>query len=132
MLEITNNSNKINEFKLFVKPAKCKDDYNNVVKNQKGFLDNDNVVSEKKIDSKISSSLTFEIYNKTLSENLSKILLQPKKSLKFYLKITRENNSEIGQWKCSKLIAKLLNKKNSKRKSVIIKSFMADSNTKGH
>lgn len=134
MLQIANNSNKANEFELFVKPINCKDEYNDVIRNKRGSIDNTKEDSAlKKNNRKGNSSLNFEIYSKDLSKKLNKVLLKPKESLNFYLKITRENNSEIGQWKCSKIVAKVSNNKgNNIKKSVIIKSLIPDSNNKGH
>ncbi|MFV9552571.1 hypothetical protein [Algibacter sp. PT7-4] len=132
LIQLTNNSNKTIEFNLFVKEVKCNQANFDVVKNQKGIIDNFNDVNKPKAN-KNKSSLLFEIYNESMNNTmLDKISLKTKESIKLYLKITRKDNSEIGQLKCTKIIAKPLNNKENKiKKSVVIKTFIADSNIQG-
>lgn len=136
LLQLKNNSNKNANFKLSSKWVKCKDEYEDVVRNKFGNIDSEPENNfSKKSNNKDISSLTIELYNEKLNKKLSQISLSPNETIKFYVKIIRENNSEIGQWECSKIIAKqLLGNKKEKtvKKSVIIKSFIPDPNLKGH
>ena len=136
LLKLKNNSNKVANFKLSSKSVKFRKKYENVVRNKVGNIDNDqDDNNSKKANNMDASSLTIEIYNEKLNKKLNKISLSPNETIKFYVKIIQENNSEIGQWKYSKIIAnKLLNNKKEKiiKKSVIIKSFIPDPNIKGH
>ncbi|MDD7885670.1 hypothetical protein [Flavivirga sp. 57AJ16] len=127
LLSLTNNSNKVLNISLSNKEVMCKAEHNDVVRNKIGAIDNDDDV----INKKSASSLTLEIYNKTLSKKINKITLTPNESIQFYAKITRQNDTEIGTWKCFKIVANPLNDKKI-GKSVIIRSFIPNPNILGH
>ena len=130
LLEVTNNSNKTNEFELYIKPINCIDDYENIIKNQKGQLD----ITDEEYATKNKSSLKYEILNQNLTKKLNKISLSAKETIKLYLKITRLNNTEMGKSKCYKFIAKSVsnNQEKNLKKSVIIKTSISDIILIGH
>ena len=127
LLSLKNNSNKVLNYNLSNKEIECKAEYYDVVRNKIGKIDNDNDV----VNKKNMPSLTIETYNKILSKKINKISLSPNESIEFYVKITRQNNTEIGTWKCFKIFANLLNDQKIS-KSVIIRSYIPTPNVLGH
>ena len=135
LLSLTNNSNKVLNFSLLDNEIACKAEYDDVVSNKIGDVDNNKeVVINNTANKNIPSSLIAEIYNETLSKKINEMTLNPKESIKFYVKITRQNNTEMSQWKCFKITANLLDNENYKKigKSVIIRSFIPNPNILGH
>ncbi|NMH89487.1 hypothetical protein [Flavivirga algicola] len=128
LLSLKNNSNKTSNFDLSSNEIACKAKYNDVISNKIGKIDSD---EETLIN---TSSVTVEIYNRTLSKKVNKITLNPNESISFYVKTTRQNNTETGTWKCLKITANLIDNKNHKKigKSVIIRSFIPNPNILGH
>ncbi len=128
LLSLTNHSNKTMSFDLSSNEITCKAEYDDVVSNKIGKADDN---KETLIN---TSSVTVEIYNKTLSKKINNINLNANESITFYVKTTRQNNTEIGTWKCFKIAANLLDDKSYEKigKSVIIRSFIPNPNILGH
>ncbi len=128
LLSLTNHSNKVLNYDLSSNEIAYKAEYDDVVRNKVGHINNNEEIVI------TASSLTVEIYNKTLSKKINKITLNPNESISFYVKITRQNNTEAGTSKCLKIVANLLDDENNKKigKSVIIRSFIPNPNILGH
>ncbi|WP_303317525.1 hypothetical protein Q4Q34_16535 [Flavivirga abyssicola] len=128
LLSLTNNSNKVLNYSISSQEIICKTEYDDVVSNKIGDVDNNEEVV---VNEKNSSSLTVEIYNKALSKKIDKMILNPNESIEFYVKITRHNNTEMGTLKCFKIATHLLDNEKA-GKYVIIRTFIPNPNILRH
>ncbi|GAA3608615.1 hypothetical protein Q4Q39_09785 [Flavivirga amylovorans] len=128
LLSLTNNSNKVMNYNISSQEIICKTEYDDVVRNKIGHADSNKDVS---VNEKTSSSLTVEIYNKTLSKKIDQMILDPNESIEFYVKITRHNNTEMGTSKCFKIATHLLDNETI-GKYVIIRAFIPNPNILRH
>jgi len=102
LMEIKNNSNTNSRFNISIDNTKCQ-----------------NIESSKQVPL-IQSAL-----NKSKSQLINEISIEPGKSKEFYIKISRPNNTQLDTWNCSEV--KVLSKTGeSQSNSVIIKSLIPD------
>ena len=92
---------------------------------QQEFVLDINTVSCKNINLSNQVNLIIQIYSKDLSNELKKIVLNPKGIKEFYVKTSQPNNIKLDTWSCLEITALSLSNK-IESNSILIKSSIID------
>lgn len=130
ILSLKNTSSKQTSYNLSSEVTNYNEAYENVVENQHGKQDNNTAIDANKMNTKEeANSIEVSFVDGTKTKHLNTITLNPNETEKFYVKMKRVNNTEVGKTKFFKISAQ---NTGLNSKSVIIKNVIANQNNLGN
>lgn len=128
LLKVKNNSANSLIFKLSSYAISCDNNYNNIIENKNGKVENGSNGNSNK---KNSNDLSVDFYTKNSKTKFEEITLSSNEVVEFYVKTTRQINAEVNNWNCNKIVASISGAKQNIKKYVVIRSYNPDPTISG-